>query len=124
MAIINNFFPRERLDYYTKPQGLDKEPKLPPKLAGPLHKIITTTNLHPVKVAWRLLFLLSRARLPQCLTCSHAMGLNCLRRSPVDEGSAGSSQVCLSHGRSGLTERQELVREIRRGGVTGQEGQC
>jgi hypothetical protein len=50
VAIINNFFPRERLDYYTKPQGLDKEPKLPPKLAGPLHKIITTTNLHPVKV--------------------------------------------------------------------------
>ncbi|KAK7813007.1 hypothetical protein U0070_021766 [Myodes glareolus] len=51
VAIINNFFPRERLDYYTKPQGLDKEPKLPPKLAGPLHKVITTTNLHPVKVA-------------------------------------------------------------------------
>ncbi|XP_044242896.1 ankyrin repeat and MYND domain-containing protein 2 isoform X3 [Ursus arctos] len=50
VTIINNFFPRERLDYYTKPQGLDKEPKLPPKLAGPLHKIITTTNLHPVKI--------------------------------------------------------------------------
>nr|KAF6417827.1 ankyrin repeat and MYND domain containing 2 [Rousettus aegyptiacus] len=49
VTVINNFFPRERLDYYTKPQGLDKEPKLPPKLAGPLHKIITTTNLHPVK---------------------------------------------------------------------------
>lgn len=29
VTIINNFFPRERLDYYTKPQGLDKEPKLP-----------------------------------------------------------------------------------------------
>lgn len=58
VAIINNFFPRERLDYYTKPQGLDKEPKLPPKLAGPLHKIITTTNLHPVKVAWCLPYLL------------------------------------------------------------------
>nr|XP_023965469.1 ankyrin repeat and MYND domain-containing protein 2 [Chrysemys picta bellii] len=50
VTIINNFFPRERLDYYTKPQGLDKEPKLPVKLAGPLHKIITTTNLHPVKI--------------------------------------------------------------------------
>lgn len=50
VTIINNFFPRERLDYYTKPQGLDKEPKLPVKLAGPLHKIITTTNMHPVKV--------------------------------------------------------------------------
>ncbi|XP_043397052.1 ankyrin repeat and MYND domain-containing protein 2 isoform X2 [Chelonia mydas] len=50
VTIINNFFPRERLDYYTKPQGLDKEPKLPVKFAGPLHKIITTTNLHPVKI--------------------------------------------------------------------------
>ncbi|XP_042673023.1 ankyrin repeat and MYND domain-containing protein 2 isoform X1 [Centrocercus urophasianus] len=50
VTIINNFFPRERLDYYTKPQGLDKEPKLPVKLAGPLHKIITTTNMHPVKI--------------------------------------------------------------------------
>nr|KAF6468902.1 ankyrin repeat and MYND domain containing 2 [Molossus molossus] len=49
VTVINNFFPRERLNYYTKPQGLDTEPKLPPKLAGPLHKIITTTNLHPVK---------------------------------------------------------------------------
>ncbi|XP_053114842.1 ankyrin repeat and MYND domain-containing protein 2 [Hemicordylus capensis] len=50
VTVINNFFPRERLDYYTKTQGLDKEPKLPVKLAGPLHKIITTTNLHPVKI--------------------------------------------------------------------------
>uniref|UniRef100_A0A8C0VBJ8 Ankyrin repeat and MYND domain containing 2 n=1 Tax=Cyanistes caeruleus TaxID=156563 RepID=A0A8C0VBJ8_CYACU len=50
VTVINNFFPRERLDYYTKPQGLDKEPKLPVKLAGPLHKIITTTNMHPVKI--------------------------------------------------------------------------
>lgn len=50
VTIINNFFPRERLDYYTKPQGLDKDPKLPVKLAGPLHKIIITTNLHPVKI--------------------------------------------------------------------------
>ncbi|KAK2096250.1 hypothetical protein P7K49_025284 [Saguinus oedipus] len=56
VTIINNFFPRERLDYYTKPQGLDKEPKLPPKLAGPLHKIITTTNLHPVKTSLFALF--------------------------------------------------------------------
>ncbi|XP_026562150.1 ankyrin repeat and MYND domain-containing protein 2 isoform X3 [Pseudonaja textilis] len=50
VTVINNFFPREKLNYYTKPQGLDKEPKLPIKLAGPLHKIITTTNLHPVKI--------------------------------------------------------------------------
>ncbi|XP_062898368.1 ankyrin repeat and MYND domain-containing protein 2a isoform X2 [Mobula hypostoma] len=50
VTIINNFFSRERLDFYTKPQGLDKEPKLPVKLAGPLHKIIIMTNLHPVAI--------------------------------------------------------------------------
>ena len=50
MSVINNFFPRARLDYFTTPQGQETEPKLPPKLAGPLHKIIMTTNLNPVKV--------------------------------------------------------------------------
>ncbi|XP_048406408.1 ankyrin repeat and MYND domain-containing protein 2a isoform X1 [Stegostoma tigrinum] len=54
VTIINNFFSRERLDCYTKPQGLDKEPKLPVKLAGPLHKIIITTNLHPVAIVLML----------------------------------------------------------------------
>ncbi|XP_018596297.2 ankyrin repeat and MYND domain-containing protein 2a isoform X2 [Scleropages formosus] len=50
VTVINNFFSRSKLDYYTKPQGLEKEPKLPPKLAGPLHKVIMTTNLNPVKI--------------------------------------------------------------------------
>ncbi|XP_067221803.1 ankyrin repeat and MYND domain-containing protein 2a [Chanodichthys erythropterus] len=50
VTVINNFFSRARLDYYTKPQGLEKAPKLPPKLAGPLHKIIMSTNLNPVKI--------------------------------------------------------------------------
>lgn len=50
VTVINNFFSRARLDYYTKPQGLEKEPKLPPKLAGPLHKVIMSTNLNPVKM--------------------------------------------------------------------------
>lgn len=50
VTVMNNFFSRGRLDYYTKPQGLEKEAKLPPKLAGPLHKIILSTNLNPVKI--------------------------------------------------------------------------
>ncbi|KAK7886208.1 hypothetical protein WMY93_025829 [Mugilogobius chulae] len=50
VTVINNFFSRARLDYYTKVQGLEKEPKLPPKLAGPLHKVIMSTNLNPVKM--------------------------------------------------------------------------
>ncbi|XP_008279716.1 ankyrin repeat and MYND domain-containing protein 2-like [Stegastes partitus] len=50
VTVINNFFSRARLEYYTRPQGQETEPKLPPRLAGPLHKIIMTTNLNPVKV--------------------------------------------------------------------------
>lgn len=50
VTVINNFFSRARLEYYTRPQGPETEPKLPPRLAGPLHKIIMTTNLNPVKV--------------------------------------------------------------------------
>ncbi|TRY98529.1 hypothetical protein DNTS_025149 [Danionella cerebrum] len=49
VTVINNFFSREKLEYYTRPQGEETEPKLPPKLAEPLHKIIMTTNLSPVK---------------------------------------------------------------------------
>ncbi|CAM4633061.1 unnamed protein product [Leuciscus chuanchicus] len=50
VTVIRNFFSRARLEYYTRPQGLEREPKLPAKLAGPLHKIIMTTNLNPVKM--------------------------------------------------------------------------
>ncbi|KAG5264274.1 hypothetical protein AALO_G00251900 [Alosa alosa] len=50
VTMINNFFSGMKLDYYTRPQGLEREPKLPPKLAAPLHKIIMTTNLNPVKM--------------------------------------------------------------------------
>lgn len=52
VTVINNFFSRAKLEYYTIRQGLEKEPKLPPKLAGPLHKIIMSTNLNPVKVKY------------------------------------------------------------------------
>uniref|UniRef100_A0A8C6UY12 Ankyrin repeat and MYND domain containing 2b n=1 Tax=Neogobius melanostomus TaxID=47308 RepID=A0A8C6UY12_9GOBI len=50
VTVINNFFSRARLDIYTRPQGVDPEPMLPAGLAGPLHKIIMTTNINPVKI--------------------------------------------------------------------------
>lgn len=40
VSVINNFVPRGAIDYYTVPQGLDKEPRLPPFLAAPLHKFV------------------------------------------------------------------------------------
>ena len=47
---INNFFSVDDLQYYTKPHGLEKVPKLDPSLVSPLYPLITTSNLHPVKV--------------------------------------------------------------------------
>uniref|UniRef100_L7M3N8 MYND-type domain-containing protein n=1 Tax=Rhipicephalus pulchellus TaxID=72859 RepID=L7M3N8_RHIPC len=51
VAIINNFLPREELEYYARPQGLEKEPKLPASLVAPLYQLIVQTNIHPVRVA-------------------------------------------------------------------------
>ncbi|XP_028317227.1 ankyrin repeat and MYND domain-containing protein 2-like isoform X1 [Gouania willdenowi] len=50
VTVINNFFSRARLDFFTRPQGAEMEPKLPPSLVGPLHQIIMTTNLNPVRI--------------------------------------------------------------------------
>lgn len=50
VTVINNFFSLAKLEFYTRPHGLEREPRLPPTLAGPLHRIIMTTNLNPVKV--------------------------------------------------------------------------
>ncbi|PVD37335.1 hypothetical protein C0Q70_04334 [Pomacea canaliculata] len=48
---INNFFPKERLEKFTKQQGFETEPKLPPNLQLPFLRLINSTNIHPVKVA-------------------------------------------------------------------------
>ena len=40
VAVINNFVPKSEVDYYTVPQGLETEPKLPPRFATPLHRFV------------------------------------------------------------------------------------
>ena len=50
MRAINNFFSVDDLQYYTKPHGLEKVPKLDPSLVSSLYPLMTTSNLHPVKV--------------------------------------------------------------------------
>ncbi|KAL2085053.1 hypothetical protein ACEWY4_020571 [Coilia grayii] len=77
VTAINNFFSRARLDYYTKPQGLEKDPKLPPKLAGPLHKIIMSTNLHPVKMVLLVRENPMLAQLDALERCRHVTELIC-----------------------------------------------
>ncbi|XP_059166061.1 ankyrin repeat and MYND domain-containing protein 2-like [Physella acuta] len=54
VSTINNFFPRDEIDYYTKPQGLEKEAKLPLSVAPALCTLINSTNLHPVKISMYL----------------------------------------------------------------------
>lgn len=51
VAVISNYIPIEEVICYTLPETIDSEPKLPPALAKPVHKFITMTNIHPVKVA-------------------------------------------------------------------------
>ncbi|KAL3836435.1 hypothetical protein ACJMK2_021868 [Sinanodonta woodiana] len=54
VAAISNFFPSSGLDYYTKPQGLEKEPRLPQHLAPVLVKMINMSNMNPVRIAYFL----------------------------------------------------------------------
>ncbi|KAG8285790.1 Ankyrin repeat and MYND domain-containing protein 2 [Homalodisca vitripennis] len=54
VAIINNFVPRVEVDYFTVPQGLESEPKLPPSLAGHVHKFAMQFNMNPVRIALNL----------------------------------------------------------------------
>lgn len=75
VAIINNFLPREELEYYARPQGLDKEPKLPASLVGPLYQLIVRTNIHPVRVA--LWLQEKRELLDQSAKVERVLGLLC-----------------------------------------------
>lgn len=54
VAIINNFIPKADIDYYIKPQGLQKEPMLYPHLADSFHSFIMQVNVHPVRVCMNL----------------------------------------------------------------------
>ncbi|XP_049585646.1 ankyrin repeat and MYND domain-containing protein 2a [Syngnathus scovelli] len=88
VTVINNFFSRARLDYYTKVQGLEEEPKLPPKLAGPLHKIIMTTNLNPVKMVMLVKenpLLASPSALDKCRRVMELICEKCMKQRDMNE---------------------------------------
>ena len=40
VALINNYVPKSDVDYYTVPNGLEKEPKLPSEVSQPLYDVI------------------------------------------------------------------------------------
>uniref|UniRef100_G1S324 Ankyrin repeat and MYND domain containing 2 n=1 Tax=Nomascus leucogenys TaxID=61853 RepID=G1S324_NOMLE len=125
VTIINNFFPRERLDYYTKPQGLDKEPKLPPKLAGPLHKIITTTNLHPVKIVMLVNenpLLTEEAALNKCYRVMDLICEKCMKQRDMNEVLAMKMhyiscifQKCINFLKDGENKLDTLIKSLLKG---------
>ncbi|XP_034524554.1 ankyrin repeat and MYND domain-containing protein 2 isoform X2 [Ailuropoda melanoleuca] len=125
VTIINNFFPRERLDYYTKPQGLDKEPKLPPKLAGPLHKIITTTNLHPVKIVMLVNenpLLAEETALNKCYKVMDLICEKCMKQRDMNEVLAMKMhyiscifQKCINFLKDGENKLDTLIKSLLKG---------
>nr|KAF6468901.1 ankyrin repeat and MYND domain containing 2 [Molossus molossus] len=125
VTVINNFFPRERLNYYTKPQGLDTEPKLPPKLAGPLHKIITTTNLHPVKIVMLINenpLLAEEAALNKCYKVMDLICEKCMKQSDMNEVLAMKMhyiscifQKCINFLKDGENKLDTLIKSLLKG---------
>ncbi|XP_060713248.1 ankyrin repeat and MYND domain-containing protein 2-like [Tachysurus vachellii] len=88
VTVINNFFSRTRLEYYTRPQGLEKEPILPPKLAGPLHKIIMNTNLNPVKMVMMVKespLLVDVVALEKCYHVMDLLCEQCVKQQDMNE---------------------------------------
>jgi len=50
-SFINNFIPKEEVEFYTVPQGLETEPELPLECLQPFHRLILTQNVNPSKIA-------------------------------------------------------------------------
>ncbi|XP_052253570.1 ankyrin repeat and MYND domain-containing protein 2-like isoform X2 [Dreissena polymorpha] len=51
VAVINNFFDKSDLEYYTVPRGQETEPKLPMLLVPALLKLLNMSSMHPVKIS-------------------------------------------------------------------------
>uniref|UniRef100_D3TQD2 MYND Zn-finger and ankyrin repeat protein n=1 Tax=Glossina morsitans morsitans TaxID=37546 RepID=D3TQD2_GLOMM len=51
---INNYVSKSLLEYYTQPQGLQKEPFLSPTVLDAFHKFVVEVNLHPVRIVLNL----------------------------------------------------------------------
>lgn len=51
VACINNYIPKSEIEYYTRPQGQQKEPYLPIILLDAFHKFVIQSNTHPVRIA-------------------------------------------------------------------------
>jgi len=50
VAVINNYVGKEEVYFYTRKQPLETEPKLSLQLAKPIHQLVQTMNMHPVRI--------------------------------------------------------------------------
>ncbi|XP_053408238.1 ankyrin repeat and MYND domain-containing protein 2-like [Mercenaria mercenaria] len=54
VAVINNYYDKHDLEYYTIPRGQEKEPKLPERVLPSLLELLNMSNMHPVKISQHL----------------------------------------------------------------------
>lgn len=54
VSTINNFISKTEIEFYTKPQGLETEPPLPPTALDAFHKFVINPNIHPIRIAINL----------------------------------------------------------------------
>uniref|UniRef100_A0A8C1K6K1 Ankyrin repeat and MYND domain containing 2b n=1 Tax=Cyprinus carpio TaxID=7962 RepID=A0A8C1K6K1_CYPCA len=128
VTVINNFFSRARLEYYTRTQGSEREPKLPPKLAGPLHKIIMTTNLNPVKIVMLVKedpLLVDVVALEKCSRVMDLLCEQCVKQQDMNEVQAMKMhyiscvlQKCLIY----LQERDDNLDALLKSLLKGRDG--
>ena len=52
VSVIKNFVQLADIEYYSVPQGLEKEAKLPKHLVKPLQELLNKSYLHPVKLSY------------------------------------------------------------------------
>lgn len=51
VACINNYIPKDEIEYFTKIQGQQTEPILPVILLDSMHKFVIQSNVHPIRIA-------------------------------------------------------------------------
>uniref|UniRef100_T1IZN9 MYND-type domain-containing protein n=1 Tax=Strigamia maritima TaxID=126957 RepID=T1IZN9_STRMM len=86
VSVINTFISQDSIDYYTKPQGLESEAKLPSHLSGVVHRLVVRVNIHPVGI---VLFLQQHPILldygPQVVRVLQAMSEKEMKRKDTNE---------------------------------------
>ncbi|KAL4229110.1 Ankyrin repeat and MYND domain-containing protein 2 [Mactra antiquata] len=54
VSVINNYYDKSELEYFTKPRGQETEPKLPLTVMPALLQLLNMSNMNPVKVSFHL----------------------------------------------------------------------